>query len=60
MKEADIVVAAIGKANFVKGEWLKEGATVRMALGVRFFWGPLCRVKRKRPNEGGALCTMQN
>lgn len=25
---ADIVVAAIGKPNFVKGEWLKPGATV--------------------------------
>jgi 5,10-methylene-tetrahydrofolate dehydrogenase/methenyl tetrahydrofolate cyclohydrolase len=25
---ADILVAAIGKANFVKGEWLKPGATV--------------------------------
>jgi 5,10-methylene-tetrahydrofolate dehydrogenase/methenyl tetrahydrofolate cyclohydrolase len=26
--EADILVAAIGKANFVKGEWLKQGAVV--------------------------------
>jgi 5,10-methylene-tetrahydrofolate dehydrogenase/methenyl tetrahydrofolate cyclohydrolase len=26
--QADIVVAAIGKANFVKGEWLKPGAVV--------------------------------
>jgi len=26
--EADIVVAAIGRPNFVKGEWLKEGAVV--------------------------------
>ncbi|KQN37824.1 bifunctional 5,10-methylene-tetrahydrofolate dehydrogenase/5,10-methylene-tetrahydrofolate cyclohydrolase [Sphingomonas sp. Leaf407] len=25
---ADIVVAAVGRANFVKGEWLKPGATV--------------------------------
>lgn len=25
---ADIVVAAVGKPNFVKGEWLKEGAVV--------------------------------
>jgi len=28
VRGADIVVAAIGKANFVKGEWLKPGATV--------------------------------
>ncbi len=25
---ADIVVAAIGKAEFIKGEWIKEGAVV--------------------------------
>jgi methylenetetrahydrofolate dehydrogenase (NADP+)/methenyltetrahydrofolate cyclohydrolase len=25
---ADIVVAAVGKANFVKGEWIKQGAIV--------------------------------
>eukprot|EP01086_Lenisia_limosa_P009218 TRINITY_DN32481_c0_g1_i1.p1 TRINITY_DN32481_c0_g1~~TRINITY_DN32481_c0_g1_i1.p1 ORF type:complete len:291 (+),score=121.73 TRINITY_DN32481_c0_g1_i1:19-891(+) len=28
VREADIVVAAIGRANFVKGEWLKKGAVV--------------------------------
>lgn len=28
VKTADIVVAAIGKPNFVKGEWIKEGAVV--------------------------------
>lgn len=28
IKKADILVAAIGKANFVKGEWLKPGAVV--------------------------------
>mmetsp|Transcript_82714 Transcript_82714/g.162240 ORF Transcript_82714/g.162240 Transcript_82714/m.162240 type:complete len:464 (+) Transcript_82714:52-1443(+) len=28
IKEADIVVAAIGKAEFVRGEWLKPGCTV--------------------------------
>lgn len=28
IKRADIVVAAIGKPGFVKGEWLKEGAVV--------------------------------
>jgi len=28
LKEADVVVAAMGKAQFVKGEWLKKGAIV--------------------------------
>ncbi|KAF2841788.1 FTHFS-domain-containing protein [Patellaria atrata CBS 101060] len=28
LKNADVVVAAIGKAGFVKGEWLKRGAVV--------------------------------
>ncbi|MBI1912359.1 MAG: bifunctional methylenetetrahydrofolate dehydrogenase/methenyltetrahydrofolate cyclohydrolase FolD [Deltaproteobacteria bacterium] len=28
VKSADIVVAAIGRAQFVKGEWIKEGAVV--------------------------------
>jgi len=28
VKDADIVVAAIGKPEFIKGEWIKEGAVV--------------------------------
>ncbi len=28
VKQADIVVAAVGRAAFVKGEWIKEGAVV--------------------------------
>lgn len=28
IKRADILIAAIGKANFVKGDWIKEGAIV--------------------------------
>ena len=28
VREADIVVAAVGRANMVKGDWLKPGATV--------------------------------
>lgn len=35
IKKADIVVAAIGKANFVKGEWLKPGAVV-VDVGTNF------------------------
>lgn len=35
LKQADIVVAAIGKAQFVKGEWLKPGAVV-IDVGTNF------------------------
>ena len=28
MRRADIVVVAVGKPSFVKGEWIKEGAIV--------------------------------
>jgi 5,10-methylene-tetrahydrofolate dehydrogenase/methenyl tetrahydrofolate cyclohydrolase len=28
LKDADIVIAAVGKANYIKGEWLKPGAAV--------------------------------
>lgn len=28
LREADIVIAAVGRANFIKGDWLKPGATV--------------------------------
>lgn len=28
VREADIVIAAIGRANFVKGDWIKPGAVV--------------------------------
>jgi len=28
IKEADILVASVGKAGFVRGEWIKEGAVV--------------------------------
>ena len=35
VKNADVVVAAIGKANFVKGEWLKPGAVV-IDVGINY------------------------
>jgi methylenetetrahydrofolate dehydrogenase (NADP+)/methenyltetrahydrofolate cyclohydrolase/formyltetrahydrofolate synthetase len=35
LKNADVVVAAIGKAQFVKGEWLKPGAVV-IDVGTNF------------------------
>lgn len=28
VKQADLVVAAIGKAEFIRGEWIKEGAVI--------------------------------
>lgn len=38
MKDADIVVAAIGKAEFVKGEWLKPGCVV-IDVGTNYIPG---------------------
>lgn len=35
VRQADVVVAAIGKANFVKGDWLKPGAVV-IDVGTNF------------------------
>jgi methylenetetrahydrofolate dehydrogenase (NADP+)/methenyltetrahydrofolate cyclohydrolase/formyltetrahydrofolate synthetase len=35
IKRADVLVSAIGKANFVKGEWLKPGAVV-IDVGTNF------------------------
>jgi methylenetetrahydrofolate dehydrogenase (NADP+)/methenyltetrahydrofolate cyclohydrolase/formyltetrahydrofolate synthetase len=35
LKKADVLVAAIGKANFVKGDWLKPGAVV-IDVGTNF------------------------
>ncbi|RFU29888.1 hypothetical protein B7463_g6439, partial [Scytalidium lignicola] len=39
LKRADVVVAAIGKANFVKGEWLKPGVVV-IDVGTNFIPDP--------------------
>ena len=33
IKQADVLVAAIGKPSFVKGEWLKPGAVVIDEIG---------------------------
>ena len=35
VRQADIVIAAIGKAQFVKGDWLKPGAVV-IDVGTNF------------------------
>lgn len=39
LKNADIVIAAIGKANFIKGEWLKPGCVV-IDVGTNFIDDP--------------------
>ncbi|SCU93518.1 LAFA_0F16842g1_1 [Lachancea sp. 'fantastica'] len=35
LSQADIVVAALGRANYVKGEWLKDGAVV-IDVGINY------------------------
>ncbi|CUS23902.1 LAQU0S12e02586g1_1 [Lachancea quebecensis] len=35
LSKADVVVAACGKANYVKGEWLKDGAVV-IDVGINY------------------------
>ncbi|OOY46322.1 bifunctional methylenetetrahydrofolate dehydrogenase/methenyltetrahydrofolate cyclohydrolase FolD, partial [Solemya velum gill symbiont] len=42
IRNADVIVAAVGIANFVKGEWIKEGALV-IDVGInRLDNGSLC------------------
>lgn len=38
VKQADIVVAAIGQSGFVKGSWVKPGAVV-IDVGINFVPG---------------------
>ncbi|KAG0673094.1 mitochondrial C1- tetrahydrofolate synthase precursor [Pichia californica] len=35
VKQADIVIAALGKPNFVKGDWIKDGAIV-IDVGINY------------------------
>lgn len=59
VKEADLVVAAVGKPKFVKGEWLKEGAVVIDAgynegnVGDVDYEACLTRVSAITPVPGG-------
>ncbi len=63
IQESDIVVAAIGKARFVQGEWLKEGAIVidvginrlenKKLVGDVDFETALPKVKAITPVPGG-------
>ena len=48
---ADIVVAAIGKAELVKGAWIKEGAVV-IDVGMNRLDGRPAR-RRRRVRRGG-------
>ncbi|WIG69304.1 bifunctional methylenetetrahydrofolate dehydrogenase/methenyltetrahydrofolate cyclohydrolase FolD [Photobacterium damselae] len=42
VRQADILVVAVGKPNFIPGEWIKEGATV-IDVGInRLDTGKLC------------------
>jgi len=45
VKKADIVVAAIGKAEFVHGDWIKPGAVV-IDVGINYIPGSSCKVKQ--------------
>ena len=38
VKTADIVVSAIGKAEYIKGSWLKQGAIV-IDVGINYIPG---------------------
>jgi methylenetetrahydrofolate dehydrogenase (NADP+)/methenyltetrahydrofolate cyclohydrolase len=59
VKRADIVVAAVGKPKFVKGEWIKDGAVVMDAgynagnVGDVDFEGALPRASLITPVPGG-------
>ena len=55
VRQADIVVAGIGKANFVQGAWLKPGAMV-IDVGInRNAEGKLCGDVDFDDGEGGGL-----
>jgi len=47
IKQADVLVSAIGKAQFVKGEWLKPGAVV-IDVGINY-------IKDETRKSGGRL-----
>ncbi|MEM7466675.1 MAG: tetrahydrofolate dehydrogenase/cyclohydrolase catalytic domain-containing protein [Pseudomonadota bacterium] len=59
IRTADVIVAAVGKAEFVKGEWVKEGAIVLDAgynegnVGDVDFDGALPRASLITPVPGG-------
>ena len=42
VKGADILVCAIGKAQFVKGSWIKPGAVV-IDVGTNYIPGKVCK-----------------
>lgn len=52
VKNADIVVAAIGKPEFIKGDWLKPGAVV-IDVGINYVAGMCISVvySKKRIHE---------
>lgn len=56
LANADIVVAAIGKPEFVKGSWLKPGAVV-IDVGINYVPGMLLIFKSQPPTDHFADAT---
>ncbi|WP_377888851.1 bifunctional 5,10-methylenetetrahydrofolate dehydrogenase/5,10-methenyltetrahydrofolate cyclohydrolase [Alkalihalobacillus sp. R86527] len=54
VKHADIVVAAVGKPEFIKGEWIKEGAVV---LDAGYNKGNIGDVEYEGAKEKASLIT---
>ena len=62
VRRADIVVAAVGRPEMVKGDWIKPGATV-IDVGInrtpdRGRQGPAgrrCRLRQRRSQVAGAI-----
>lgn len=55
VRQADIVVAAVGKANFVKADWLKDGAVV---IDAGFNPGPTGNVGDVDYEDCAPKCSM--
>ena len=51
VRRADIVVAAVGRAQMVKGDWLKPGATV-IDVGINRL------PPRARPRDGSSVTSI--
>jgi Tetrahydrofolate dehydrogenase/cyclohydrolase, NAD(P)-binding domain len=56
VKTADILVAAIGKAEFVKGSWIKPGAVV-IDVGINYIPGMLLQTTFLRGSDGSCQMT---
>jgi methylenetetrahydrofolate dehydrogenase (NADP+)/methenyltetrahydrofolate cyclohydrolase len=52
VRRADIVVAAVGRAEMVKGDWIKPGAIV-IDVGIN-----RCRPSTKRGEDGSSATSI--